>query len=76
MTEILSQFSDSLADAGTVWEKAVKVSFFLHRSEKPETLQGLFRKTVKAEIAKLECSFVDGYASEGNFFEIEVTARL
>lgn len=76
MADILSRISGSLADAGTSWDKAVKVSFYLHRSQRLETLKGLFRKTVKAEIPRMDYSFVDGYSAEGKLIEIEVTASL
>ncbi len=76
VADILSLISDSLADAGTFWDRAVKVSFFLHRSQKLETLKGLFKKVVQAEIPHTEYVFVDGYSSEGKLIEIEVTASL
>lgn len=76
MADILSRISGSLADAGTSWDKAVKVSFYLHRSQRLETLKGLFRKTVKAEIPQMDYSFVDGYSAERKLIEIEVTASL
>jgi len=76
MADILSRISGSLTEAGTSWDKAVKVSFYLHRSQRLETLKGLFRKTVKAEIPQMDYSFVDGYSAEGKLIEIEVTASL
>ncbi len=75
IADILPRISDSLRDAGTSWGKAVKVSFFLHRSQKIETLRDLFRKTVDTEIQRIECSFVDGYSAPGKLIEIEVTAQ-
>ena len=72
--DILSRISASLADAGASWERVVKVSFYLHRSQKIEALRELFRKTVKAEITQMDYSFVDGYSAEGKLIEIEVTA--
>ena len=73
---ILPRISASLTDAGSSWDKAVKVSFFLHRSQELETLEGLFQKTVKAKIPQMEYAFVDGYSAEGKLIEIEVTALL
>lgn len=73
---ILPRISASLADAGSSWDRVVKVSFYLHRSQKLETLRGLFRKTVEAEIPQIEHSFVDGYSLEGKLIEIETTARM
>lgn len=73
---ILPRISASLADAGSSWDRVVKVSFYLHRSQKLETLRGLFRKTVEAEIPQIEYSFVDGYSLEGKLIESETTARM
>ena len=73
---ILSRISGSLADAGSSWEKVVKVSFFLHRSQKVESLKSLFEKTVKAKIPQMEYEFVDGYSAEGKLVEIEVTSQI
>ena len=73
---ILSRISGSLADGGTSWEKVVKGSFFLHRSQKVETLKSLFEKTVKAKIPQMEYEFVDGYSAEGKLVEIEVTSQI
>lgn len=73
---ILPRISASLTDAGSSWDKAVKVSFFLHRSQELKTLEGLFQKTVKTEIPQMEYAFVDGYSAEGKLIEIEVTALL
>lgn len=75
MADILPRILGSLKDAGTSWEKVVKVSFFLHRSQEREKLNELFRKTVQAEIPQMEYGFVDGYSAEGKLIEIEVTAQ-
>jgi enamine deaminase RidA (YjgF/YER057c/UK114 family) len=74
MANILPRITDSLRDAGSSWDKAVKVSFFLHRSQKLETLNEFFRKHVRSEIPQMEYGFVDGYSAEGKLIEIEVTA--
>lgn len=74
VAEILTRISASLADAGTSWEKAVKVSFFLHRSQRLETLKAAFQKAVGASIPQTEYGFVDGYSAAGKLVEIEVTA--
>ena len=75
MADILPRIESSLTDAGSSWDKVVKVSFFLHRSQKLETLRGLFGETVKAEIPQVEYAFVDGYSSKGKLIEVEVTAE-
>lgn len=71
---IVPRLSASLADAGTSWDKAVKISFFLHRSQNRRSLQELFKAIVNIEIPHVEYTFVDGYSREGKFIEIEVTA--
>jgi enamine deaminase RidA (YjgF/YER057c/UK114 family) len=75
MADILPRITGSLADAGSDWERVVKVSFFLHRSQDKETLENLFRGTVKTAAPIVEFGLVDGYSSEGKLVEIEVTAR-
>jgi hypothetical protein len=52
----------------------VKVSFFLHRSQRLENLRELFSTRVAAKIPEMEYAFVDGYSSEGKLCEVEVTA--
>lgn len=74
MADILPRITDSLRDAGSSWDKAVKVAFFLHRSQKLEALNEFFRKHVRSEIPQMEYGFVDGYSAEGKLIEIEVTA--
>jgi enamine deaminase RidA (YjgF/YER057c/UK114 family) len=75
LSNILPRISSSLTDSGSSWEKAVMVSFYLHRSQKLETLKELFKKSVKPEIPQMEFAFVDGYSAEGKLIEIEVTAQ-
>ncbi|MEK6602071.1 MAG: RidA family protein, partial [Candidatus Binatota bacterium] len=74
MADIIYRITDSLRDAGSSWDKAVKVAFFLHRSQKPEALKEFFRNHVRSEIPQMEYGFVDGYSAEGKLIEIEVTA--
>ena len=76
MANILPRIEGSLKDAGSSWERAVKASFLLHRSQKFETLNQLFQKQVKAKIPQMEYFHVDGYSSEGKLIEIEVTATV
>jgi len=76
LADILPRIAASLTDAGSSWDKAVKVSFFLHRSQKLEILKELFQRTVKANIPRMEYTFVDGYSAEGKLVEIEVTAAI
>jgi len=74
LANILPRISSSLADAGSSWDRVVKVSFYLHRSQQVENLRTLFRKSVATEIPQMEYSFVDGYSAEGKLIEIETTA--
>ena len=71
---ILPRIAGSLEDAGSSWEKAARVSFYLHRSQTLENLKTLFARHVTARVPQLEYCFVDGYSSEGKFCEVEVTA--
>ena len=76
MADVLSRISNYLIEARSSWDKVVKVSFFLHRSEQLEHLKELFRKEIKTEISYMEYAFVDGYSAEGKLIEIEVTGEL
>ncbi len=76
VADIIPRIAESLADAGASWEKVVKTSFFLHRSQKIEDLKKVFHGRVMATIPRLEYDFVDGYSSEGKLVEVEVTATL
>ena len=76
LDNILPRIEDSLKNAGSSWDRVAKVSFFLHRSQRLETLKRLFSTRVNAKIPAMEYSFVDGYSSEGKLCEVEVTATL
>jgi enamine deaminase RidA (YjgF/YER057c/UK114 family) len=76
LDNILPRIEDSLKNAGSSWDRVAKVSFFLHRSQRLETLKKLFSTRVNAKIPAMEYSFVDGYSSEGKLCEVEVTATL
>jgi enamine deaminase RidA (YjgF/YER057c/UK114 family) len=76
LDNILPRIEDSLKNAGSSWDRVVKVSFFLHRSQRLEILKELFSTRVAAKIPAMEYSFVDGYSSAGKLCEVEVTATL
>ncbi len=76
LDNILPRIEDSLKNAGSSWDRVAKVSFFLHRSRRVETLKELFSERVAAKVPAMEYSFVDGYSSEGKLCEVEVTATL
>ena len=75
LDNILPRIAGSLADGGSSWDKAARISFYLHRSQTIENLKDLFQRRVTAPIAQMEYCFVDGYSAEGKFCEIEVTAH-
>jgi enamine deaminase RidA (YjgF/YER057c/UK114 family) len=74
-TNILPRITGYLAEAGSGWNKVAKVSCFLHRSQSPDEMRALFRRTVPAWPPLFEIVFVDGYSQDGKLVEIEVTAE-
>ena len=76
LNNIIPRITGSLADAASSWDKAARVSFYLHRSQTIENLKALFARHVTAKIPQMEYCFVDGYSSEGKFCEVEVTATV
>jgi enamine deaminase RidA (YjgF/YER057c/UK114 family) len=76
LDNILPRIGSSLRDAGSSWDRAAKISFYLHRSQTIERLNELFQKRVTVDIPQTEYEFVDGYSSEGKLCEVEVTAKV
>ena len=74
LNNIIPRITDSLADAGSSWDKVGRVSFYLHRSQTVDNLKALFARHVTAKMPQMEYCFVDGYSSPGKFCEVEVTA--
>jgi enamine deaminase RidA (YjgF/YER057c/UK114 family) len=74
-TDILPRISGYLAEAGSDWSRVAKVSCYLHRSQSPDEMRALFRRTVPAWPPQFEIALVDGYSSDGKLVEIEVTAQ-
>jgi enamine deaminase RidA (YjgF/YER057c/UK114 family) len=74
LKNIVPRISTSLRDAGSSWDGAVKVSFYLHRSRTIDELNELFRRQVAQKVPQTEYEFVDGYSAEGKLCEVEVTA--
>jgi enamine deaminase RidA (YjgF/YER057c/UK114 family) len=72
--QALAEIGESLAMAGTGWDRAVWVSCFLHRRENVDAFQRQLREAVPLGTAPLECELVEGYASDGRLIEIELTA--
>jgi enamine deaminase RidA (YjgF/YER057c/UK114 family) len=71
---VLDDLSESLALAGTSWEKVVLVSCFLQTGQDLGLLQRLVRQSVPIGSTRLECEVVDDYAVPGSMLEIEATA--
>jgi enamine deaminase RidA (YjgF/YER057c/UK114 family) len=74
--EILAGIGESLAAAGSSWDQAVKVSFYLQRDESQDEMAKLFGGAVTAPNAEFEYAFVEGYSAPGKRVEIEVTASV
>jgi enamine deaminase RidA (YjgF/YER057c/UK114 family) len=75
LDNILPRITGSLKAGGSSWERVARVSFYLHRSQTIDNLDGLFKERMKAPTAQREYCFVDGYSSVGKLCEVEVTAR-
>jgi enamine deaminase RidA (YjgF/YER057c/UK114 family) len=83
LAHILSLHTGSLAHAGVSWNQVVKVSSFLDRTQKLETLKGLFETNLKVKIPQMDYTFVDGFAPQAGkpadhraLLEVEVTAKI
>lgn len=74
--EVFRALAAALASAGADWGKVVKLSLFLHRSQKLETLRELLAKVSKPDAARIEFGFVDGFAGEKSLLEAEATATV
>jgi enamine deaminase RidA (YjgF/YER057c/UK114 family) len=74
-TDILPRITLYLAAAGSGWNRVAKVSCYLHRSQSPDEMCALFRRTVPEWPPLFEIVFVDGYSADGKLVEIEVTAE-
>jgi enamine deaminase RidA (YjgF/YER057c/UK114 family) len=74
--DIVPRIAGSLKDAGSSWEKAERVSFYLHRSQTVERVKELFSRQVKVLIPQVEYVLVDGYSAPDKLCEIEVTATV
>jgi enamine deaminase RidA (YjgF/YER057c/UK114 family) len=72
--QVLAAIDGSLAAAGIDWTKVVKLSAFLHRSQRLDLLKSLLIAGNRLDMSKVEFGFVDGYAGEKNLLEVETTA--
>ncbi len=77
VSEIIKAVAGGLMVAGSMWDKLVKVSLFLHRSQKLETLRELLESgpALPAD-CQVEFGFVEGYAGEKSLLEVEATALI
>lgn len=74
--DILTRIGETLAVAGSSWEQATKVSFYLQREESQDEMGKLFAETVKAPNAEIEFGAAEAYSAPGKRVEIEVTATV
>src|SRR5262249_30493737 len=71
---ILAEIGESLAMAGSGWDRVALLSCFLQRDQSVSALQRLLRQSVPGGIPRLECELVEGFAAETYSVEIETTA--
>jgi hypothetical protein len=57
------------------WHNVVRVSFMLHKSEKPQSVLDIAAAIVPVPLENAEIELVEGYSTPGKLVEIEVTAR-
>lgn len=75
LNAILPRIGGSLAHAGASWGSAVRMSCFLHRSQKLEDLKMGLQGALGRDLpGTIEYTLVDGYSTPGKLVEIEVTA--
>jgi enamine deaminase RidA (YjgF/YER057c/UK114 family) len=75
VSEIIKAVAGGLMVAGSMWNQLLKVSLFLHRSQKLETLKELLeRGPALPATCQVEFGFVEGYAGEKSLLEVEATA--
>jgi len=73
--EVIKAVTAGLMVAGSMWDKLVKMSLFLHGSQKLETLREQLKRgpTLPAN-CQVEFGFVDGYTGDKSLLEVEATA--
>ena len=75
VSEIIKAVAGGLMVAGSMWDELVKVSLFLHRSQKLDTLKELLaRGPALPANCQIEFGFVDGYAGDKSLLEVEASA--
>ena len=77
VSEIIKAVAGGLMVAGSMWDKLVKISLFLHRSQKLEVLKELLgRGPALPANCPVEFGFVDGYAGDKSLLEVEASALI
>ncbi len=71
---IVERIGQTLAMAGSSWQRVVRASFFLHESQRMEHLCAAFRRLVPQPVGGCEYAWVD--TRQGKLIEIEVTAEV
>ena len=72
--EILPRAGARLKENGCDWHNVVRVSFMLHKSEKPQSVLDIASAIVPVPLENAEIELVEGYSTPGKLVEIEVTA--
>jgi enamine deaminase RidA (YjgF/YER057c/UK114 family) len=72
----IASHGESLAHAGTSWERVVLISCFLQNRHSVAELRQALQQAVPIQGLPIECEHVEGYASKDALVEIEVTARV
>lgn len=73
---VLADLSNTLKSASTDWNRVVRLSVFVEKTQNLNRLKSLLTCTDQADPGKTEFSFVDGFASEQSLLEIEATASI
>src|SRR5262245_33571952 len=77
LSQVVNAVAGGLIVAGTQFDKLIKLSLFLHRSQNLETLKELLRRYPPApNNLQIEFGFVDGFAGEKSLLEVEATALI
>ena len=75
VSQVVNAVAGGLIVAGTQFDKLIKLSLFLHRSQNLETLKELLRRYPPVpNNLQIEFGFVDGYAGDKSLLEVEATA--
>jgi enamine deaminase RidA (YjgF/YER057c/UK114 family) len=74
--DVLRTLANAFAVSGASWSQVVKLSLFLDRTQKLETLRDLLAQGPRVDVPEVEISFVDGFAGEKYLIEIEATALI